>query len=147
MDWRAQGSAFSRMPMRSEIVPLAMLHAKAREVRLAFECNAFDTELARRAYRAYAPDIDLDLFLDRARGLFPALNCGLCSTYLAAVLGCGVIRRGKYGDMGHTVLMVGGLIVDITADQFGGAPMYVGAPQLPWRFDEEQSLQSALPRL
>lgn len=125
--------------MRSGIASLAMLDATARETRLAFERNAFDIELARTAYGAYAPGIDLDLFLSRARALFPALNCGLCSTYLGAVLGCGVVRRGRYGDAGHTVLMVGDLIVDITADQFGGPRVYVGALQRPWRFDAASS--------
>ena len=126
--------------MRSGIVSFATLHAKAQEVRRAFERDEFDIELARAVYGAYAPDIEIDLFLSRARELFPALNCGLCSTYLAAVLGCGVVRRGTYGAAGHTVLMVDRRIVDITADQFGGPRVYVGAPQLPWRFDDEDSL-------
>ncbi len=121
---------------RCSIVSFATLHAKAQEVRRAFERGEFNVALARRAYEAYAPDIDIDLFLGRARALFPALNCGLCSTYLGAVLGCGVVRRGKYGAEAHTVLMVGPLIVDITADQFGGPRVYVGPSQLPWRLDD-----------
>jgi hypothetical protein len=122
--------------MRSEIVSLATLHAKAQVVRRAFERGEFDLTLARTAYGAYAPDIDIDLFLGRARELFPTLNCGLCSTYLGAALGCGVVRRGRYGAEGHTVLMVGSRIVDITADQFGGPRVYVGPPQRPWLLDD-----------
>jgi hypothetical protein len=128
--------AFSRTPMRGKIASLARLEATAREVRLAFERDAFDIRLARAVYGAYAPIIDLDLFLSRARALFPALNCGLCSTYLSAVLGRGVVRRGTYGAAGHTVLMVGHLIVDITADQFGGPSVYVGTLQRPWHLDD-----------
>ena len=125
--------------MQSRIISPATLHAKAQDVRRAFERDEFYIALARTAYGAYAPDIDIDLFLNRARRIFPALNCGLCSTYLAAVLGCGIVRRGKYGTEGHTVLMVGPVVVDITADQFGGPRVYVGALQLPWRFDDESS--------
>lgn len=125
--------------MQGSIMSRATLQAKAQDVRRAFERAEFDIALARTVYEAYAPDIDIDLFLSRARELFPALNCGLCSTYLAAVLGCGVVRHGRYGTEGHTVLMVGSLIVDITADQFGGPRVYVGALQLPWRFDDESN--------
>lgn len=120
--------------MNRGTIPFAALHDKAHEVRFAFELGEFDVAVARRAYSAYAPDIDVDLFLSRARALFPALNCGLCSTYLGAVLGCGTVRRGKYDAEDHTVLAVGSLIVDITADQFGGPRVYVGPPQFPWRF-------------
>jgi hypothetical protein len=116
--------------------PLAAgLRAKAHDTRRAFESGRFDVAIARRAYADYAPNIDIDLFLARARSLFPALNCGLCSTYLRAVLRRGTVRCGRYNGERHTVLVVGSTIVDITADQFGGPAVYVGPLMWPWAFE------------
>lgn len=115
---------------------IASLVSKAHDVRRAFERGEFDAAIARQAYLAYAPDIDVDLFLRRSQKLFPALNCGLCSTYLNAVLGRGTVRRGHYRAERHTVLMVEAWVVDITADQFGGPPVYVGPLRRPWQLDD-----------
>lgn len=112
--------------------PFPDIRAKVYGIRNAFESGRFDVSIARRAYGNYAPEIDIDLFLSRARGLFPALNCGLCSTYLRAVLDCGTVKRGRYNNERHTVLMIGSVVVDITADQFGGPPVYIGPLRRPW---------------
>ena len=111
---------------------LAEIPAKAHQTRRAFESGCFDVSVARRAYTDYAPDIDVDLFLSHSRRLFPALNCGLCSTYLRAVLHCGTVRRGRYNADLHTVLIVGSTVIDVTADQFGGPPVYIGPLRQPW---------------
>jgi hypothetical protein len=106
------------------------------EVRAAFETGTYDEDIAVAAYQADAPVPDIELFLRRARVLFPALNCGLCSAYLRAVLGFGSMARTRYNGHPHTVLAVDNVIIDITADQFGGPPTYVGAVQPPWILDE-----------
>ena len=113
---------------------LHALWVTANETRQAFEAGLFDVAVARLAYRAYAPGLDIDLFLARSHALFPALNCGLCSAYLRAVLQRGSIRRGYYDGEPHTVLMVGSTVIDVTADQFGGPAVYVGPERPPWGF-------------
>lgn len=112
---------------------LQEIRARVTQTREAFESGTFDVTIARRAYADYAPDIDLDLFLPRARELFPALNCGLCSTYLRAILQRGTVHRGSYNGERHTVLLINSTVIDITADQFGGPPVYVGALRRPWK--------------
>jgi hypothetical protein len=116
---------------------LQTLQTTAQATRRAFEAGLFDVAIARLAYGAYAPGLDIDLFLARSRALFPALNCGLCSAYLRAVLGRGSIRRGRYDGEAHTVLAIGSTIIDITADQFGGPPVYVGPPRRPWELPHD----------
>lgn len=105
------------------------------EVRAAFEAGSHDDCIAAAAYRAYTSMADIELFLRRARALFPALNCGLCSAYLRSVLGRGSIVRTTYNGHPHTVLAIDSVIVDITADQFGGPPIYVGAAMPLWDSD------------
>jgi hypothetical protein len=102
------------------------------EVRAAFEAGSYDDGIAAAAYQAYASVPDIELFLRRARVLFPALNCGLCSAYLHAVLGRGSVVRTRYNGHPHTVLLTDGVMIDITADQFGGPPIYVGPVRPPW---------------
>lgn len=102
------------------------------EVRAAFEAGSYDDGVAAAAYQAYTSVPDIELFLRRARALFPALNCGLCSAYLGSVLRCGSMIHMRYNGHPHTVLAIDSVIVDITADQFGGPPIYVGAVRPPW---------------
>jgi hypothetical protein len=40
--------------------------------------------------------------------------------------------RGTYSGYSHTFLLLGGNVVDITADQFDGPPVYVGPLTQPW---------------
>ncbi|MBI5532814.1 MAG: hypothetical protein HY898_08880 [Deltaproteobacteria bacterium] len=102
-------------------------------MRSEFERRAVSRDLLARLYMAYCPIPDIDGFVERAGQLFPRLNCGLCSVYLAHVLGAGTAARGRYGGVNHTFLSLGGDgIVDITADQFGGPRVYVGPLRQPW---------------
>lgn len=105
------------------------------EVRAAFEARSCDNGIAAAAYQAYTSVPDIELFLWRAQVLFPALNCGLCSAYLRSVLSCGSIVHTRYNGHPHTVLAVDNVIIDITADQYGGPPIYVGAARPPWSSD------------
>lgn len=111
-------------------------------VRAAFEARSYDVGIAAAAYQAYTSVPDIELFLRRARVLFPALNCGLCSAYLRAVLRRGSMAHMRYNGHPHTVLAVDRVIIDITADQFGGPPIYVGAVRPPWSISAARALST-----
>jgi hypothetical protein len=123
--------AFSELPKKS-------IHNIAVAVRILFETNQVPKQLLKNLYNDYNSDIeDLDLFLERAKELFPSLNCGLTSVYLKDVLKEGKIVNGKYNENNHTFLLIENtsnntIIVDITADQYGGPKVYVGPLQSPW---------------
>lgn len=102
-----------------------------KNIRASFENKSIALHELSRLYANYNPDVDADVFVRKAEILFPKLNCGLASLYLRSVLG-GDIVRGSYGGHGHTFLMIDELVVDITADQYGGPKVYVGALRPPW---------------
>ena len=85
-------------------------------------------------YGTYARVPDPDVFVSEALSMFPALCCGLASVYLQRTLGTGTLVRGQFGGENHTVLEIVelGVIIDVTADQFGGPPIYVGPWVAPW---------------
>lgn len=56
----------------------------------------------------------------------------LAVLYLRHRLGRGTVIKGRYGGRDHSFLMVGDLVVDITADSHGGPPIYIGELCLPW---------------
>ena len=108
--------------------------AIARAVRIRFENKQIDAVELLKLYQEYNSIPDPELFLDRANQLFPRLNCGLATIYLKQVLGYGEVVQGKYQENGHTFLLIpGDIVVDITADQFGGPAIYVGSLREPWR--------------
>lgn len=100
--------------------------------RADFESNFIPFELLAELYGRYNSAVEVRSFLIRARQLFPALNCGVTSVYLRHVLQKGEIISGRYAEQKHTFLLVGMLVVDITADQFGGPSVYVGQLRAPW---------------
>ncbi len=109
-----------------------MLNA-ARNIRKEFEARTIDRSLLRNLYQNYNHMSGIDSFLYQAERMFPKLNCGLAALYLQYRLNAGSIIKGSYGDQRHTFLLVeNDLIVDITADQFGGPEMYVGPLRHPW---------------
>ncbi len=108
----------------------------AADVRALFESKKIDSAILKKEYRAYHDVPDIDGFISLAKDLFPSLNCGLASLYLRSMLAQGTIVRGRYGNEPHTFLIIdGGLVVDITADQYGGPRVYVGPLQLPWSLE------------
>ena len=120
------------MPALTDLLELAT------EVRAEFEAAQIPPELLAWLYRQYNREVEAATFVAEAAKLFPRLNCGLACVYLRHRLGLGRIIRGRYGDEAHTFLLVHGrTVMDITADQYGGPPVYVGPLVLPW----------ALPRL
>lgn len=110
------------------------IQTEASLARSAFENREIPRDLLVRLYRHYNPTIEIDSFLDQAAELFPALNCGLASAYLQYTLDQGEIITGSYDNHRHTFLKVDALIVDITADQFGGPRIYLGPMRNPWAF-------------
>ena len=110
-----------------------------------------DPELLARLYHDYNPIPDMDVFIERALGMFPKLCCGLASLYLRYRLNEGVVHYGWYEEERHTFLVAQGWVLDITADQFGGPPTYVGPLAPPWlacrmNSETEHTLNSTMNR-
>ncbi len=103
----------------------------ASKVRNEFETGQIPRDLVADLYYAYNPEVEVHEFMDKAIEIFPRLNCGLASVYLQHLVG-GNVMQGSYDDEDHTFLYLGAAIVDITADQFGGPPIYVGRFRPPW---------------
>lgn len=103
----------------------------ANRSRRNFEIGTINRELLIELYREYKDVGDVSQFVSIAKNIFPQSNCGLASLYLKKKLG-GKVVRGKYGKHNHTFLLVENIVIDITADQFGGPRVYVGPLQLPW---------------
>ena len=101
-------------------------------VRREFERHRAPVRMLMRLYDAYCPVPDKRAFIAAALRQFPKLNCGIATVYLRHRLGRGAIINGSYRGSGHTFLALGRLIVDITADQFGGPPVYIGPLVPPW---------------
>jgi hypothetical protein len=115
------------------MLTLAEIESAAHAVRQEFEQGTVNPQILADLYHAYNPLEDIDVFLQRARALFPALNCGIASVYLQYRLKTGAVLRGSYDGEPHTFLDLGeDKIADITADQYGGPVVYVGPLQSPW---------------
>ncbi len=104
----------------------------AAAVREELEFRRVDFGLLTRLYGRYNPIPDGEAFVERAMSMFPRLCCGLASVYLQHRLGLGLVHRGSYRREAHTYLVAEGRLLDITADQFGGPRIYVGAVVPPW---------------
>jgi hypothetical protein len=112
------------------------LSRQARDIRRQFDTDRIPQILLASLYLSYNPLDDVWKFLSDARGIFPRLNCGLASVFLQHTLGAGKIVTGTYqGNLHSFVLLDNDLIVDITADQFGGPSVYVGPLQTPWSLE------------
>ena len=116
----------------------SFFYVVAVKVRREFENHQVDALLLQRLYEAYNPEVeDSRLFVERGMRQFPSLNCGLASVYLRKVLGMGKVINGKYLYLNHTFLLIenfndDAIVMDITADQYGGPPIYVGPVKAPW---------------
>lgn len=99
---------------------------------LNLRINMFDDEelieAAKTVYEGYDPE-EMILYSDQE---FPYDCCDLATAYLQRKLG-GEVVHGFYDDNSHTFLLLGGNIVDITADQFDDGPeIYHGPLVKPW---------------
>ncbi len=117
--------------MSKQINEVRLIATKTRQ---DFENGALDTKLLIDLYQSYNRLKNPREFVTRAQKMFPNLNCGLASVYLKHLFKKGEIIKGKYADESHTFLQLdNNLIVDITADQYGGPPIYVGPITPPYR--------------
>ena len=109
----------------------------AEAARKEFETGSISESVLARLYLDYNPNLFIFLkindFLNTARRIFPAGNCGLATVYLKYRLNQGKIIDGLYGEEDHTFLMIKKNVIDITADQFGGPRVYVGEMKDPWK--------------
>ena len=113
---------------------LSILFRQSQWVRRQFETRKTDKALLKILYLSWQHVPDIDSFLCEAENLFPSLNCGLASVFLKYYLGEGEITHGYYKETPHSFLWICSkdVIIDITADQFSGSPVYVGAYHYPW---------------
>ncbi len=110
-----------------------VLKATVSRIRRQFESGKVPQLLLALEYSRYNPISDVTRFISSAGEMFPKLNCGIASTYLRGELGAGQIVTGSYNGEKHTFLLLDGrVVVDITADQFGGPSVYIGALRKPW---------------
>ncbi len=106
---------------------------KVFEVRRSFEEKSLDEKELAQLYYEYNAIEDVDCFISKARELFPHLNCGIASVYLQKLFPKSEIIIGKYKKNNHTFLLLeDAIVVDITADQYGGPTVYVGRLLKPW---------------
>lgn len=115
------------------------LQVAAAVAREKLEAGDLDRELLAKLYRKYADVGETRRFVARALTMFPRLSCGLASVYLRHCLGEGTIVRGRYGSHNHTFMLLNNMIVDITADQYGGPRIYIGTIQPPWSLKRRQA--------
>lgn len=110
------------------------LKQKAIQARKDFEGKKTDQKTLKKIYKEYNNLKDLDKFIYHSKKLFPKLNCGLASVYLKHKLKSGKIIQGFYKNNKHTFLSLqDNLILDITADQYGGPIIYLGPLEAPWK--------------
>jgi len=115
------------------MIKLNEIRREALEARERFESGEIDKNKLARLYQGYNPISDTKTFVRRSRRFFPNLNCGLASLYLKDNLHAGEVIRGKYNGENHTFLLIDDeVVVDITADQYGGPKVYVGHLRKPW---------------
>lgn len=130
--------------MIRERVELSTIQKAAVKARKQFEDRKVDSRVLEKLYATYNPNVgDVALFVQRACELFPQLNCGLASVYLREILNLGTVTQGKYLDQNHTFLLIDEeepekfTVADITSDQYGGPPVYVGPLQIPWALKQK----------
>jgi hypothetical protein len=122
---------------------MSRLFELAAETRKEFENDSINRDLLGELYLAYNLDPaireNLDGFLEAAFRTFPKGCCGLSAVYLQHKNGgAGDVReRCEYNGRQHTLYLpfcrIGNFVLDITADQFGGAPVYAGPIRPPRR--------------
>ena len=106
---------------------------RARE---RFDSQLISIDTLATLYQSYNHLEDVDTFVTRGLRIFPHFCCGLASVYLKAHIGYGQVVYGRYHTDGHSFLLIGkGVIVDITADQYGGPKVYVGSLRSPWSLE------------
>ncbi len=105
-----------------------------RQVRSAFEQKNIDQSLLCSLYLNYQLVKEIEGFIAHAMAIFPKGCCGLASLYIQHSLQRGTIVQGRYNNEPHTFLLLdNNMIIDITADQFGGPEVHIGPLRDPWK--------------
>ena len=118
----------------------------AHRARREFEERALPLPRLMRLYARYNVAVEAERFCIAAIDGFPRGACGLASLHLVTLLGRGEVVYGRFIDEGHTfVLLEDDVVVDITADQFGGPPVHVGPIHDPWHLPRRWSGQAERP--
>ncbi|MDP3734085.1 MAG: hypothetical protein Q8R37_02560 [Nanoarchaeota archaeon] len=104
----------------------------AMEMREEFETKTIDVKLLEQFFYDYIPLNHCESFIQKSLESFPRNNCSVATVYLKHKIPEGKVIPGWYGLDVHVFLMVDDIIVDITADQFGGPKVYVGPLKYPW---------------
>jgi len=105
-----------------------------KQIRKDFESQNLDYNKLKNLYLNYNAISDINEFIEKSKSLFPKLNCGLASLYIQDKLKKGKIVKGKYKDYSHTFLLLeNNIIIDITADQYGGPKIYMNKLKSPWK--------------
>ncbi len=112
---------------------LVQIEQKAICARAEFDEQRAPISLIKFLYLEYYPsNLDTDAHIDFMLERFPIGNCAIASVYLRHLIGDGDVIDGRYNVEDHQFLYVGKLVVDITADQFGGPKVHVGELREPW---------------
>lgn len=129
-----KSSAVRAMATAPAVRLCAMARGLASELRLALERRTVPFRLLVELYSTYNPAVVApQTFCRRALDQFPRGACGLASLVLGFTLRTGTVVHGAYAGQAHTFLVFGpGLIADITAGQFAGPAVHVGALAPPW---------------
>ena len=113
-------------------------------IRNQFEKGKVDQQLLKKLYTAYNLINKIELFVRKATGFFPNLNCGLATVYIRHVLGKGEVVNGYYEKNSHTFLLLdNNTIADITADQYLGPKVYFGPLRAPWKLPDNLALSAS----
>ncbi len=108
------------------------IEERLQTIRSRFEEQEISEDELMACYGAHKEITDLPGFIQHAKRIFPRLCCGVASAYLREVLGVGEVVQGHYGGNPHSFLMHDGILIDITADQYGGPSVYFGPLVPPW---------------
>lgn len=106
----------------------------AARIRSDLQHSCINIEKLAVWYHAYNSTIkNPKEFVVTAVRQFPKLACGVAAVYMSHIVARGRPHYGFYGKNPHTFLLLGdGSIIDITADQYGGPPVYFGPLRQPW---------------
>lgn len=118
--------------MADNIFALDEIADIAIEARLEFIHKTINQRLLSALYRYHFPINPIHPHLPRLLQEFPNNGAQLATTYLQYIFG-GEITKGQYERHNHYFLTLPrNVIVDITADQFGGPEIFVGKIRPPW---------------
>ncbi len=105
----------------------------AVDTRLELINRSVDMRLLAILHKQHFPLHQIRDILPQILQDFPQNNSTIATSYLQFIMG-GDVTRGQYEHHPHFYLTLPrNVIVDITADQFGGPEVFVGKIRSPWQ--------------